>query len=204
MKSMGMSGRLGILLSALLLAAGFAGFAAAATISTHTFTACNLPDTGQEGDFTATFGEDNDYRPSGSQPSYTIYNPVGTSSVTVDNRTGLMWVTNPVDAGIGGTYIWEDGLTACGTTIGAAGTYAGYNDWRLPNVRELLSIVDYNRQNPAINTAYFFSTQNNSYLTSTTVAPSTASAWWINFSDGAVGSNNKANPYYIRCVRGGP
>lgn len=191
-------------MSALALAAALCSFAAAADISTHTFTGCNLPDTGQTGDFTATFGEDNDYRPSGSQPSYTIYSPGGTSSVTVDNRTGLMWVTNPVDAGIASNYNWENALLACENTIGAAGTYAGYNDWRLPNVRELLSIVDHDRQNPAINTPYFFNTQNNAYCASTTVAPATTSAWFVSFIDGSVGSNAKTNPYYIRCVRGGP
>lgn len=194
----------GIALGALLLSAGFAGFAAAATISTHTFTACNLPDTAQTGDYTATFGEDNDYRPSGSQPSYTIYSPGGTSSVTVDNRTGLMWVTNPNDALIGGNNSWENVLTACDTGIGAAGTYAGYNDWRLPNARELLSIVDYSRSNPAINTAYFSNTQNDAYWTSTTVAQTTTSAWFVTFTEGVIGSITKTTPYFIRCVRGGP
>lgn len=193
-----------ILLSAMVLAAGFAGFAAAADISTHTFTACNLPDTGQTGDYIATFGEDHDYLLSGGQPNYTIYNPVGTSSVTVDNRTGLMWVTNPNDASVGGNNSWENVLTACETGIGAAGTYAGYSDWRLPNIRELASIVDYDRQTPAINTAYFLNTQNNTYWSSTTVTPATTSAWFVNFIDGSVGSNAKTNPYYIRCVRGGP
>jgi len=191
-------------LSALVLAAGFAGSAAAADISTHTFTACNLPDTGQTGDYTATFGEDPDYRPSGSQPSYTIYSPGGTSSVTVDNRTGLMWVTNPNDAGIASTYSWENALLACENTIGAAGTYAGYSNWRLPNVRELASLVDYGRQNPAINTAYFFNTQSNFYWSSTTITSASNNAWYASFIDGAVTTNTKTNPYNIRCVRGGP
>lgn len=201
MKFTGACRRAGIVLGTLALAAGFAS---AADISTHTFTGCSLPDTGQTGDFTATFGEDPDYRPAGSQPSYTIYNPVGTSSVTVDNRTGLMWVTNPVDALIGGNNSWENVLTACKTGIGGAGTYAGYNDWRLPNVRELASIVDYSRQNPAVDPAYFFNTQNNAYWASTTDRSLTTSAWFVDLSFGAVGSNSKTSAYFVRCVRGGP
>ena len=46
-------------------------------------------------------------------PGYTVYNPVGISSVTVDNRTGLMWITNPDDAGIGGTYDRQGAIAAC-------------------------------------------------------------------------------------------
>ncbi|MCX5793466.1 MAG: DUF1566 domain-containing protein, partial [Elusimicrobia bacterium] len=87
--------------------------------------------------------------------SFTIYNGAAwggtaTSSVTVDNRTGLMWVTNPVDAGISGGPDWEGQITLCEGL-----SYAGFADWRLPNIKELQSIVDYSRQNPAINTTYF-------------------------------------------------
>lgn len=52
-----------------------------------------------------------------------------------DLATGLMWQQND-DVSIN----WEDAISQCETS-----TTAGYSDWRLPNVKELQSIVDYNR-----------------------------------------------------------
>ncbi len=184
-----------------LLSAALAGGSYAADISTHTFLNCNLPDTGQAASYTATFGEDHDYQPTGSRPGYAIYNPVGVSSVTVDNRTGLMWVTNPNDAGIGGTYTWENAITACETSV-----YAGHTDWRLPNIKELVSIVDYSRQSPSINTTYFLNTQSSYYWSSTTYAymSSTTFAWDVTFLSGGMGSGGKTDVNFVRCVRGGP
>ena len=187
-----------LILTAFLLAYA-SGFAEAQ--STHTFLSCNLPDTGQSGDSTAIFGEDHDYQPSGSQPNYTIYNPVGVSSVTVDNRTGLMWVTNPVDVGIVGIYTWEGAITACEGL-----NYATYTDWRLPNVRELMSIVDFGKAAGAkINGTYFLNTQGDLYWSSTTYVPETNNAWSVYFDNGGVGTSfSKTFYYYVRCVRAGP
>lgn len=194
---MGTNMKFRITLGSLLLLTGFAGFASA--VSTHTFLNCNLPDTGQIASYTATFGEDHDYQPTGTRPGYTIYNPGGGSSVTVDNRTGLMWVTNPNDASIGGTYSWENAITACEGL-----TYATYSDWRLPNIKELVSIVDLSRQNPSINTTYFLNTQGSNYWSSTTYMPNTVDAWIMNFASGNIANQYKVNPIYVRCVRGGP
>ncbi|MDO8803550.1 MAG: DUF1566 domain-containing protein [Elusimicrobiota bacterium] len=182
------------------LIAALVGFSYAADISTHTFLNCNLPDTGQTASYTATPGEDHDYQPTGSRPGYTIYNPVGVSSVTVDNRTGLMWVTNPNDAGIGGIYTWENAITACETS-----GYAGYPDWRLPNIKELVSIVDYSTAASAkINGTYFLNTQANYYWSSTTYVPNTTYAWYVYFGNGSMDGSSKTGTYYVRCVRGGP
>jgi len=163
-----------------------------------------LPDTGQAGDYVARFGEDSDYQVSGTQPSYAIYSPVGVSSVTVDNLTGLMWVTNPVDAAISASYTWENAITACESL-----SYAGYEDWRLPNITELISIVDYGAAAaPRINGAYFMNTQAVYYWSSTTNGAYTPNAWNISFNDGNMGGGggegDKAALNYIRCVRGSP
>ena len=197
----------------LLLAAGLvvcmAGSAAAADISTFSSAGCAFPDTAQSISYTATFGEDHDYASSASTMSFTIHNGAAwggteTSSVTVDNRTGLMWVTNTDDYNGGnyvssGTYAWESALAKCESL-----TYAGFADWRLPNIKELVSIVDYSRQSPSINKAYFLNTQSNYYWSSTTYMPSGSYARLVYFGDGYVDSSNKANYRYARCVRGGP
>ena len=66
----------------------------------------------------------------------------GDGTVT-DGATGLMWAKDDsgVDAPDG--LNWEEAL-AWVATRNAAG-YLGHDDWRLPNVKELQSIVDYTR-----------------------------------------------------------
>lgn len=192
-----------LLLAAVLLACA-ARSAGAVDISTYSTAGCAFPGTNQGASYTATFGENHDYANSASTMSFTIYNGAAwggtaTSSVTVDNRTGLMWVTNPVDAGISSTPDWEGAITLCEGL-----NYAGFADWRLPNINELVSIVDYSRQSPSINTAYFLNTQNDYYWSSTTYMPDAPSAWYVQFANGDINYVDKAFTFYVRCVRAGP
>lgn len=171
-----------------------------------------LPDTGQ-GNCYDTGGvigcpapgnplaQDGTYPPGLVQSTYTVYNPVGVSSVTADNVTGLMWITNPrTDAAMGGLYNWLAAVAAC-----EAKNYAGYTDWRLPNVRELMSIADYSKDpGPAINTSAFPGTRSNTYWSSTTFVQNATLAWRVTFTDGGVNVDLKTIGSYLRCVRGGP
>jgi hypothetical protein len=59
----------------------------------------------------------------------------GDGTVT-DLDTGLMWQQSDS----GNTYTWKDGLAYC-TSL----DLAGYADWRMPNSRELQSLVNYGR-----------------------------------------------------------
>lgn len=154
-----------------------------------------LPDTGQTQSYTATFGEDNDYQPAATQMSYTN-NGDGT---TTDTRTGLMWVKDGNSAGCnnGNPLTWEQALTFCEGL-----NYAGYSDWRLPNRRELFSVVDCGASGIGINTAYFINTKSDSYWTSTTQNPTFA--WVVHFNIGAVVGHGKTLSTYVRCVRAGP
>jgi len=73
----------------------------------------------------------------------------GNGTIT-DSATGLMWMKNDNGAGI----LWENALTYAEGFV-----YAGYTDWRLPNAKELQSIVDYTRSpattnSPAIDTVF--------------------------------------------------
>lgn len=59
----------------------------------------------------------------------------GDGTIT-DEATGLMWTKSDNREGV----LWEDALAYCeGLEL------AGYDDWRLPNAKELQSIVDYSR-----------------------------------------------------------
>jgi hypothetical protein len=120
----------------------------------------------------------------------------GDGTIT-DNATGLEWVANPAanPPNIGGTYTWANALTTCEGL-----DYAGHQDWRLPNVRELQSIVDYGTFSPSIDTN-FFTSQSYLYWSSTTVASLTSVAWDVDFSSGYVSYHGKALALYIRPVR---
>ena len=63
-----------------------------------------------------------------------------------DLSTGLMWMTDDNGAAVN----WEDALTYSENL-----ELAGYDDWRLPNVKELQSIVDYSGSFPAIDPTFF-------------------------------------------------
>ncbi|MFA5158823.1 MAG: DUF1566 domain-containing protein [Patescibacteria group bacterium] len=80
--------------------------------------------------------------------------------------------------------------------------YAGYQDWRLPNLKELVSIVNYGAVNPSINTTAFPNTKSDYYWSSTTYAGFTGFAWIVSFNDGNPVGGNKAGTFYVRCVRG--
>ena len=96
------------------------------------------------------------------------------------------------------------GATAdCGDHFTSASGH--HTDWRLPNLRELLSLIDYNAANPAFPSGTpFLNVQSNRYWSSTTVANNTPNAWDIDFSIGTVNRNQpKTNLYYVWPVRGG-
>lgn len=70
----------------------------------------------------------------------------GDRTVT-DNATGLMWSKDDSGEGMD----WEYALAWVQQKNKES--YLGYNDWRLPNAKELQSIVDYNRSPGTTNSA---------------------------------------------------
>ena len=126
--------------------------------------------------------------------SGTVFGYVDNADNTItDSRFGLMWQKQ--DDGTPRT--WEDAITYCeGLTL------AGWSDWRMPNIKELKSIVVNTRYNPAINPTYFPNTVSNFYYSSTTFVNNPDWIWGVNFIDGEVNTQPKTG-LYVRCVRGG-
>lgn len=110
-----------------------------------------------------------------------------------DFTTGLMWKKETEKM-----LTWEEALTYCERL-----NFAGYLDWRLPNVNELLSLVDYSQNEPCINTELFPNTRNEPYWTSTTNVLVPTHAWMVLFNHGNVGSKEKTKSIFVRPVRGG-
>jgi len=126
-----------------------------------------------------------------------------------DNLTGLMWMQdanagNDCQGADTGTETWANALaSAAACNVGAG--FAGYTDWRLPNVRELFSLIHHGQANSAtwLNTQGFTGVQSGYYWSSTTRADSTSAAWIVVLSYGSVGNVGKSLASYVWPVRGG-
>jgi len=120
-----------------------------------------------------------------------------------DHLTGLIWLKN---ANCGGTMNWKDALTYCNTLAsGACGLTDGSDagDWRLPNRKELLSLVDYSRYNPALPQGHLFdNVQSSYYWSASTYAFYTNRAWFVYMGYGYVDYDYKSSNHYVWPVRG--
>jgi hypothetical protein len=161
-----------------------------------------VPKTGQTASYFPYF--DDGYYEKGVAWPTPRFNDNGNGTVT-DKLTGLIWMQQ---ASCLGQKTWDDALNAAATlangTCGLTdGSEAG--DWRLPNIRELQSLVDYGRLNPALPTDHpFIIGQTRSYWSSSTYGLSPDFALYVDFSGGTVPTISKGNNLvYVWCVRGG-
>lgn len=178
-------------------------------------------------------GHDGDIR-AGASLSYTDN---GDGTITDDN-TGLMWEKKDDSEGIhdrGARYLWErafsvfidalnntcegDGEVRCDSDdlCGAGGQcgFAGYRDWRMPNIKELHSILNYGKLYPAVSDEFnndcvsgctlqqCSCTNPSGYMSSTSHAASTGRVWYVGFGFGLVDEYSKRYHYCVRAVRGG-
>lgn len=129
-----------------------------------------------------------------AQMGWAAYINNGNGTVT-DSVTGLTWQQGDAQND-GGGRTWEQAIAYCEEL-----NLADRADWRLPNVRELVSIVADSRHNPAIDPA--FSCRSSNYWSSSSLTVKPDQAWYVHFNLGGVSWYAKSNNYFVRCVCGG-
>lgn len=157
----------------------------------------------------------------------------GDGTIT-DTNTGLMWEKKSDD---GSVHDWDDkyawGMAGVPYTMngpmvtvflstlndvvgGGVNCFAGHCDWRIPNRKELETLIDLEMFTPAVSAAFDNGcvpsctvttcscvNQSSSYWTSTTYQQAPPAAWVISFMVGQAFADIKSGDYYVRAVRGG-
>ena len=108
-----------------------------------------------------------------------------------DKTTGLHWEQMPDSV----PRQWQAAIAFC-PTLGS-----GY---RLPEVKELLSLVDFSQFDPALPASHPFSNVQSSIYWSATGTAFPTDACSVVFRDGAISRSFKTNPLNVWCVRNGP
>ena len=143
----------------------------------------------------------------------------GNGTVT-DNLTGLIWLQNANCMGTNypefdnddiagdGSVTWQHSLDFIADindgTYSSCGGVSPFNDWRLPNIRELHSLVDYGNAYPAISSDHPFENfQFDNHYWSANTHDFSGNAWSVRLEIGEVRLISKTNDCYVWPVRGG-
>lgn len=130
---------------------------------------------------------------------------IHSDGTATDKQTGLTWMRCSIGQtwqaggckGSPSAHNWQQALN-----LAKAHAFAGKNDWRLPSIKELSSILELSCVSPAINTVLFPNTVLSVYWTSSPYADDVNGAWGLHFSSGHSGNSYKGNNSFVRLVRG--
>ena len=128
--------------------------------------------------------------------------------VVIDLSTALFWQDDYTDATEGASthMTWRQSIDYCENL-----ELGGYNDWRLPNINELYSIMDYNNSEPIVNNIFSQLPDVPGYLWSSTSTNAGLDAFGVSFYEGdsrmiaKINGSSPSSPFrvYVKCVRGG-
>ncbi len=117
------------------------------------------------------------------------------ASSKLDGKTGLVWQDNKDVATIEKSQ--TEAQKYCQNL-----TLDGYEDWRLPTLKEAYTIVDLSRDRPALKRGFEVRLSER-FWTDTVVAKNPdKEAWRLSMSYGEAEPYKKVRAYRVRCVRG--
>lgn len=152
-------------------------------------------------------------------------------SCVQDNVTGLMWEVKTADGGLRDwnkrysnfdnaavEQFWTESgwinptqaqIDAPSNSVGFKNSVnaqglCGFNDWRLPTIDELRSILDTSKtsgSSPTIDARWFPNTQAAAYWSTSPNTDNPSSAWYVYFGKGGVFKTIRPYTYYVRLVR---
>lgn len=169
-----------------------------------------VEDTGQKGCWDSSgnaiacsgTGQDGEIQAGADWPSPRfVDNQDGTVS---DVLTGLVWLR---DADCFGAQEWQDALDLTnalmdGTCDLADGSLA--TEWRLPNVKEMFSLIDLGHSSPAIIIGHPFADVRLAfYWTSTSAVEAPQNAWAVGLASGGSDNGPKSGRFFSWPVRNG-
>lgn len=150
-----------------------------------------LPATGQTVNYVT--GDDGELQEGVAWPGSRF---IVSGDCVTDRLTGLMWSKSPDPD----PRTWKKSLDYAGDL-----SLCGYSDWRLPNRKELRSLVNYGEAGQAawLNNQGFTDVQAGVYWTSTTYGFDTGFAWYLNLEAGEMLTIEKLFEYPAWPVRAG-
>ncbi len=129
------------------------------------------------------------------------------AGTVADTDTGLTWLRCSLGqtwdgetcAGEVTSYRWQEALQAAEEE-----SYGAHHDWRLPNRKELASIVEFRCFQPASDPVLWPGIIAARYWSATPFPGSAPlSSWFVDFGDGSYGNSNLLDSYHVVLVRGG-
>jgi len=115
--------------------------------------------------------------------------------VVVNDKTGLMWQDDSSAKTV--ERDWKGAKNYCQSL-----NFASYNDWYLPSIKEMETLIDTTKYNPAIKDG-FINVTSSFYWSSSPNVSHSKNAWNVNFKDGSSYNGNKTGKLYVRCARAG-
>ncbi|MCU0833342.1 MAG: DUF1566 domain-containing protein [Chromatiaceae bacterium] len=124
----------------------------------------------------------------------------------IDASTGLAWKRcsegqtwdGATCTGSASKHDWREALD-----LAEGATDAGHDDWRVPSLDELASLIDKACAHPALDLSTFPDTPAGVFWSSTRDATNPAYAWYVHFHDGHAAKGHQSRGAFVRLVRGG-
>ena len=120
-------------------------------------------------------------------------NYIKSDNVVIDITKNIMWQDN-IDV-----VQYKSGWTLAKEYCSSL-TLNGFTDWKLPNIKELQTIVNIKKAKPALYEEFEF-IEFTSYWSRSQDITNDGYAWYVGFKTGATYKDSKDYDCYVRCVR---